>query len=1018
MLSRPASPSDEVKSAYFSLSWTCFVGETAVIFAGGCFCYTYPPWTLILLFSALCLLEALFLRTRGPFFEDIPIETDVLVNGQHGAQEEDAFQDEVLCSGSRQAVRKGSSGSGTTISADINAPGLSRRVAGVLELSEIRNGKKANPKSGVDQKNAVGAPALLEIPGLVSAAHQHDTKDAMNAGPNANEEEDFVDLSKGSSSNYMRRREPPNAISTKKILRDDDEDVHLFTSSTLLGSRSPGATSTTRTGGGSSSKNLTTTSAAGVSATTSTTSFSTSNSTCSEGSLTPLSFGKSVLSFFLMHDDELQDFSMQQSETPTGSSWRKRHHAAFYARFLFHLERQAKSSGIVLGGCLLPLLFGAPASEAVVGVTGIASATGGGLFPPPTTSWIINFISLFSTVSTTGTSDSPYDHQNHKMLDSSSLSGATTSLGNAGAVLLNLGTGGIALAEDGGDEQLFTTPTLRTTAATVVDDVVHRGAPIPKHTTLRAAYVVTTACSIVAAVFLLLYYCVVVFSASSSTSSNKMTMLTSTGTRRQPGISISSNSAAASRGALTATIFSVFLSMVAFALLEFVFQLKPPAPLTNAELCFGVPLVFLLSMYAVIVVLRKSFTLGEATLLSQCNVLLSYMFYLVIVQQRIRLSKLRSVILLGLFGAVFIAGHIFCLHFFCCKQRRRRSSGTFSWLSGPPRASSSSSTFSGSHEDHRTKTDAGTPTDDETTTSTNIVPAPRTPSTRTEAPTSSCFTASLLFYPTTLAAVLLLFEAISVWIRENSILWILKYVTHHSATPLRFIAYFASVLAGGLLFGLPLVRKISARRIVTRKYFHFLAIVMFVPSILVHIRFSSLAFAVAFAVLLLIEAFRSAGVPPVAHYVTEFISPYIDTRDAGTVILTHMYLLLGCAVPVWYAFFVHGGIFQARSLLIALSGLTCTGVGDSFASIVGTSCGKHRWPGGLKKTIEGSLGFFVSAFAFQAIMLYILGFHNLSTESWLRLALADFLVAILEACTDQIDNLILPLYHCALLQFV
>lgn len=168
---------------------------------------------------------------------------------------------------------------------------------------------------------------------------------------------------------------------------------------------------------------------------------------------------------------------------------------------------------------------------------------------------------------------------------------------------------------------------------------------------------------------------------------------------------------------------------------------------------------------------------------------------------------------------------------------------------------------------------------------------------------------ALLFYGTTALLVVGLFTAMSGWISENALLWIWKYVSSHSAVPLKFIVYFVAVLVLGLGLGLPFLRKCITVKIVLRKYFHFLAMVMFVPTILVHIRFLSLAFAIAFALFLVLESFRSAGIPPVATIIGDLILPYIDKRDSGTFVLTHMYLLLGCAVPVWYAFFVHGGIY-------------------------------------------------------------------------------------------------------------
>lgn len=62
-------------------------------------------------------------------------------------------------------------------------------------------------------------------------------------------------------------------------------------------------------------------------------------------------------------------------------------------------------------------------------------------------------------------------------------------------------------------------------------------------------------------------------------------------------------------------------------------------------------------------------------------------------------------------------------------------------------------------------------------------------------------------------------------------------------------------------------------------------------------------------------------------------APYVDERDAGLAVLTHSYLLLGCALPLW----LHLPLFsdyQWRALqqncVPALAGVLVLGVGDSM----------------------------------------------------------------------------------------
>eukprot|EP01064_Diplonema_japonicum_P038606 TRINITY_DN940_c0_g1_i2.p1 TRINITY_DN940_c0_g1~~TRINITY_DN940_c0_g1_i2.p1 ORF type:complete len:489 (+),score=92.01 TRINITY_DN940_c0_g1_i2:34-1500(+) len=263
------------------------------------------------------------------------------------------------------------------------------------------------------------------------------------------------------------------------------------------------------------------------------------------------------------------------------------------------------------------------------------------------------------------------------------------------------------------------------------------------------------------------------------------------------------------------------------------------------------------------------------------------------------------------------------------------------------------------------------------------------------------------------AAVLLV---MSLALDQNSLVWLYMYVFEKKAVPFSFIQYYCAVL----MVGLPFAPRNFFRknRTIARKYFHLLAIIMFVPTILLHVRFLALAFSVAFAIFIVVECLRVAKVEPLASTVDEMFGVYIDEKDEGTAVLTHMYLLIGCALPVWYVFVCHhGGVFSAKSLLCAIGGVTVTGLGDACASVMGVLFGRHKW-GSSRKTIEGSLAMILSIIAFQYWALWFNGFHNLSGASWCKLILADLGVVLLEAVTDQVDNLILPLCHVVTLQLI
>jgi len=55
---------------------------------------------------------------------------------------------------------------------------------------------------------------------------------------------------------------------------------------------------------------------------------------------------------------------------------------------------------------------------------------------------------------------------------------------------------------------------------------------------------------------------------------------------------------------------------------------------------------------------------------------------------------------------------------------------------------------------------------------------------------------------------------------------------------------------------------------------------------------------------------------------------YIDQRDSGIVILTHTYLLIGCAIPLWLHCRLY--VYHGASVLPALCGVLILGIGDAM----------------------------------------------------------------------------------------
>jgi len=124
--------------------------------------------------------------------------------------------------------------------------------------------------------------------------------------------------------------------------------------------------------------------------------------------------------------------------------------------------------------------------------------------------------------------------------------------------------------------------------------------------------------------------------------------------------------------------------------------------------------------------------------------------------------------------------------------------------------------------------------------------------------------------------------------------------------------------------------------------------------------FTAFAFIGALVLFVLVEAIRLARLYPVYTDLSNFLNRYLDSREDGPLIVSHIYLLLGCAAPVILSRMpvLPEGYETAGRIGLSLSGMISLGIGDSFASIVGISFGRRLFPPipGTKKSFEGMLG--------------------------------------------------------------
>jgi len=156
---------------------------------------------------------------------------------------------------------------------------------------------------------------------------------------------------------------------------------------------------------------------------------------------------------------------------------------------------------------------------------------------------------------------------------------------------------------------------------------------------------------------------------------------------------------------------------------------------------------------------------------------------------------------------------------------------------------------------------------------------------------------------------------------------------------------------------------------------------------------------------LLSEVVRHYEIPPFGIYLKDFFSIFTDERDTrGPLVVSHIFLLIGCAIPVWMT--LYGSKLPTNSLPIeGFSGVLCLGCGDAMvnsrmtvlmqASIIGKKYGRQRWPR-TKKTIEGTIAFavavIVGAFGTAHILPHLPLFNDhLSHFDWPKFILSTIL---------------------------
>ncbi|KAL3518422.1 hypothetical protein ACH5RR_021011 [Cinchona calisaya] len=272
---------------------------------------------------------------------------------------------------------------------------------------------------------------------------------------------------------------------------------------------------------------------------------------------------------------------------------------------------------------------------------------------------------------------------------------------------------------------------------------------------------------------------------------------------------------------------------------------------------------------------------------------------------------------------------------------------------------------------------------------------------------------SFIFYT---SLVVLLVVVVPSWMQfvqdfhMHPLLWVLDFVFSEPLMILSLCTYWIALIYASVTRFYDISKNSKIERILLRKYYHLMAVFIFVPALILQPKFLNLAFGAALAVFLILEIIRVWRIWPLGQLVHQFMNAFTDHRDSEILVISHFSLLLGCALPIWLC-----SGFNDRPLA-PFAGILSLGIGDTMASMIGYKYGVLRWSKTGKKTIEGTAAGITSVLAACSVLLPLLATTGyIFSQHWFSLLVAVTASGLLEAYTAQLDNAFIPLVFYSLL---
>jgi dolichol kinase len=270
----------------------------------------------------------------------------------------------------------------------------------------------------------------------------------------------------------------------------------------------------------------------------------------------------------------------------------------------------------------------------------------------------------------------------------------------------------------------------------------------------------------------------------------------------------------------------------------------------------------------------------------------------------------------------------------------------------------------------------------------------------------------------TFFVILLLFIAVDIWplyeemLDENPLFWFVRLFTANGCFGLFLSLYWSALIAFTVWLAEWIAIQFKVSEIITRKIFHFLVVVMFIPSLVNEKAYSFLIYALAgaFGVFVLLEYCRNFLILPQHDFFGRYFDIFIldDERKGGINIITsHVSLLVAVAIPIYFSVCLKHGLS-----LVPYFGMVAVGVGDAFAAIMGFKFGKIKWAG-TNKTLLGSFAGFSSMFV-SSVLVEIIFLNQLSFQEITIVGITLLFTTFAEVFIKGNDNLFLPIYSSIL----